>query len=117
MRPFTDILREMRKGAVVDELTDQLATVVRGVLATDKPGAVTLTLTVKPQGKGDNAMIIAAKVGVKEPRDDLPDSIFFADDDGDLHRNDPTQQRMFADAEAGLDAAPEPPRRGRTRGD
>jgi len=99
MRPFTDVLRDIRKGRVVEALTVELAEIVRGVLDTSKAGELKLTLSLKPQGKGDNAVIVSAKIAAKVPQADLPDAIFFADLDGDLFRDDPTQSRMFADAE------------------
>src|SRR5262245_28944212 len=99
MRPFTDVLRDIRKGRVVEAASEELAEVVRGVLDTNKPGELTLKLSVKPQGKGDNAVIVGAKLAAKVPQADLPDALFFADLDGDLLRDDPTQQRMFADVE------------------
>ena len=98
MRPFTDVLRDIRKGRVVVAASDQLAELVRGVLDTSKPGELTLKLTVKPQGKGDNCVIVSAKITSKVPKGDLPDALFFADVDGDLLRDDPTHVRMFADA-------------------
>lgn len=97
MRPFTDVIRDIRKGRVVDAATTELAEVVRGVLDTNKGGSLTLTLTVKPNGRGDNAVIVSAKLAAKVPQVDLPDALFFANLDGDLLREDPTQNRMFAD--------------------
>lgn len=101
MRPFTDVLRDIRRGRVVDAASEDLAKVVRAVLDTNKPGELTLKLTIKPQGKGDNALIVSAKLSTKEPQAALPDALFFADFDGDLLRDDPTQNRMFADATSG----------------
>jgi len=99
MRPFTDVLRDIRKGRVVETLSEELAEVVRAVLDTNKPGELTLKLKISPQGKGDNALIVSAASTQKIPRAKLPDALFFADLDGDLLRDDPTQQRMFADTE------------------
>lgn len=99
MRPFTDVLRDFRRGKVVDDLTEALAEVVKGVEETNKKGEITLKLVVQPQGKDDNAMRVSAKVTSKVPRADLPDALFYADADGSLLRDDPTQSRMFADAE------------------
>lgn len=100
MRPFTDVLRDIRKGVAVDAASEALSTVVQGVMATGKPGAVTVTITVKPpKSRGDNALVVLADVKVKEPRDDLPEAIFYASEDGDLLREDPTNQRLFADAD------------------
>jgi hypothetical protein len=103
MRPITDVLRDIRKGRVVDAASEQLAEVVRGVLDTTKKGELTIKLSVSPQGKGDNAVIVGAKVSSKVPQADLPDALFFADLDGDLLRDDPTQTRMFADAGESFD--------------
>jgi putative lipoic acid-binding regulatory protein len=100
LRPFTDVLRDMRKGRVVAAATDGLAELVVSVLETNKAGKLTLELSVKPGTRGDNAVYVAAKVTVKSPRPDLPEALFFADADGSLLRDDPTQQRIFADANA-----------------
>lgn len=98
MRPFTDVLRDIRKGRIVDAAGEELARVVRGVLETDKAGTLTLKLSIKPQGKGDNAVIVSAALTASVPQASLPDALFFADVEGDLLRDDPTQTRMFADA-------------------
>ena len=100
MRPFTDVLRDIRKGRAVDTLTEELAEVVRAVLDTNKPGELTLKLKISPQGKGDNALIVSATSSQKIPRAKLPDGLFFADLDGDLLRDDPTQNRLFGDADS-----------------
>jgi hypothetical protein len=101
LRLFTDVLRDIRRGRVVDAASVELAAVTRAVMATGKPGSVTVTIEIKPQSKHDNALIVSAKVNAKEPHEELPAGIFFASAEGDLLREDPTQQRMFADAETG----------------
>lgn len=101
MRPFTDVLRDMRRGWVVEEASQRLAEVVIAVQETGKAGKIALELTVKPQSRGDNAVILSAKVAMKKPQADMPEAVFFADSDGSLLRDDPTQMRMFADAKAG----------------
>jgi hypothetical protein len=98
MRLITDVLRDIRKGRVVDAASEELAELVKAVQETGKPGALNLKLTITPQGKGDNAVIVGADISVKLPRAPLPDALFFADIDGDLLRDDPTQSRMFGDA-------------------
>lgn len=103
MRPFTDVLRDIRKGKVVDAASEELAELVRAVLDTEKKGKLTLELTVAPQGKGDNAVCVSVKLKTAKPQASLPDALFFADLDGDLLRDDPTQQRMFADARERVD--------------
>lgn len=101
MKPFTDVLRDIRKGKVVDALTDDLAEVVQAVLDTEKAGELTLKLKVKPQGKGDLCVVIEAKITSKLPHVDMPEGIFFADLDGGLHRDEPNQHQMFKDVDLG----------------
>jgi hypothetical protein len=100
LRLITDILREIRKGRVVESASQDLQEVVRNVLDTGKAGSLTLTISVKPQGKGDNAVILGVKIATGIPKIDQPEGLFFANLDGDLLRDDPTQQRMFADVNA-----------------
>lgn len=98
MRLITDVLRDIRRGKVVDAASEKLAEVVRAVMDTEKPGELTIKLQIKPRSKGDNCLLIQARVDGKIPQADLPDAMFFANLDGDLLRDDPTQTRMFADA-------------------
>lgn len=98
MRPFTDILRDIRRGRAVDQATQALADVVRAVDLTGKPGTVTLTLTIKPEKGGGSQKTIIASVKAKKPEADIPEAVFFSDPDGDLHRSDPSQSEMFSDA-------------------
>jgi hypothetical protein len=99
MRPITDVLRDIRKGRAVEMLSEELAEVTRGVLENQKAGELTIKLKVSPQGKGDNAVVMSLTSTKKVPQAKLPDALFFADLDGDLLRDDPTQQRLFADSE------------------
>ena len=65
-----------------------VAEIVRAVLDTNKAGELTLKLSIKPQGKGDNAVIVSARLSAKVPQADLPDALFFADLDGFKSVND-----------------------------
>lgn len=99
MKPFTDVLRDIRKGRAVDDATMKLQQVVQAVLETGKPGAVTVQLTVKPQKNDSEQVVIVTQVKAKTPEHDLPDAIFFVDgEDFSLHRTDPNQREMFAEA-------------------
>jgi hypothetical protein len=97
MRPITDVLRDFRKGRLVDEATEQLAEIVRAATLHNKAGELTIKLKVKPTGHAEVELVAA--VSCKVPRADMPKAIFYADAEGDLHRNDPQQSRMFADVE------------------
>lgn len=98
MKPITDVLREIRRGRAVDHATDLLAEVVRAVDLTGKAGSLTITLKIKPEKGGGSQKTISAEVKAKRPELDVPDAVFFSDDSGDLHRADPKQNEMFAEA-------------------
>ena len=106
MKPITDILRDIRKGMVAEAAGEELAQVVRAVTATGKPGSLTIKLTVKPQKGDSEQVVISSKLSATTPTADMPEAIFFADMEGDLHRNDPRQPEMFRNADLG-DAAVE----------
>lgn len=99
MKPFTDILREARKGVIVDRLTDDLAAVVKAVDQTNKAGSITLTVTVKPDKHGGTQKTLAFDIKSKTPTAPTPEAIFFSNADGDLLRTDPDQREMFEDAD------------------
>lgn len=101
MKLITDTLREIRRGVVVEHASRELAEVTKAVMATGKPGSLTLKIIVKPpKSRGDNAVAVAVLVNAQEPQAELPEAMFYADVSGDLLRDDPTQQRLFADASA-----------------
>lgn len=98
MRLITDILRDIRKGRVVDQASRLMAEVVRAVDVTGKPGKVTIELTIKPEKGGGTQKTITAKVTSKRPEGEIPEAVFFSDAEGDLHRTDPQQSEMFHEA-------------------
>lgn len=103
---FTDILRQIRRGAPVEEATYALADIVRAVDETGKPGQLTVTLTVKPSKHGGPEKTIIAEVKAKKPRADIAPAIFFSNEEGDLVRVDPRQEEMaFTEADSTVHAA------------
>jgi ribosomal protein S28E/S33 len=98
MRPITDILREIRKGRAVDLASQRMAEIVQAVDETGKPGELTITIKVKPEKGGGSQKVIQVAVKAKIPEVDLPEGVFFSDEDGDLHRTDPAQNEMFSEA-------------------
>jgi hypothetical protein len=92
MRLITDIMRDIRKGRLVEEATASLAELVRSVDEVGKAGSLTITLTVKP-GEGAEKSIHPT-IAVKKPVKEIKEAIFFSDADGDLHRVDPAQSEL-----------------------
>lgn len=94
MRPITDVLREYRKGRAVDLASQRLAELIQAVDETNKAGDITIKIKVKPQKGGGSEKTLAIDVKCKIPEIDLPEAIFFSDQDGNLHRTDPAQAEM-----------------------
>lgn len=90
IRPAAAVLQELNRGRSHRELSDELARLTQAVRDTGRPGSVTLTITVKPS-KADGAFEIADKISSKIPAFDRPASLFFADESGNLTREDPRQ--------------------------
>lgn len=99
MKLFTDFLREIRKGRVVDEASEVLAELVKAVDQTNKAGSMTVKITVKPAKDGGWEKKIIPEVSASVPRKDLPDAVFFSNPDGALVRDDPEQREMFTAVE------------------
>jgi hypothetical protein len=93
-RPFTVTIGEIRKGALANELTEQLAALVAGVMTIGKPGKLTLSLRIKPAAKSADMVLVEDEVTLSAPRPDRPQSLFFATDDGGLARHNPNQPEL-----------------------
>lgn len=95
-RRFTDTLIDIRDGAVVDDLTNQLRELVTRVGETGRPGSLILTLKVKSATKGQmgGALLIEDDIKCKLPIAEKGTTILFATTDGQLQRHDPRQPRL-----------------------
>jgi hypothetical protein len=91
IRPFADFLREQSKGTTHDELSIALHDLVQRVRDTGKKGFVTLTVGVELMKGSDKAVFVSDAIKLKLPEHDRETSLFFADRDGNLVRNDPDQ--------------------------
>jgi hypothetical protein len=96
VRPFGDFLLDQRNGALAYELTEALTEIVEAVSATGKVGSLSLTLKVKPSGKGArDTMIVSDVVVVKPPLLDRPETIYFLNRDSQLVRANPDATQMI----------------------
>lgn len=96
-KPFALFLQEHRKGSLHTELSEQLAEVTQGVLEHGKAGSITVTINVSPiegHRAGDNIVRITDKVTPKVPQPERGSAMFFADEEGNLHRNNPLQDEL-----------------------
>jgi len=91
---FLATLQRHRGGKVLDEASQQLAAVVAGVLATGKPGHITVKLGVKPAGRGHSAVVVTDEVTSKAPVEKVEESFWFGTERGELCKDDPRQQDL-----------------------
>lgn len=91
VRPFADVLRDLKQGQVVDEAAVQLQDLVRAVLANGKKGTFALKVEIAPMKGDSNALVVSAQSTITPPKGEPVQAVFFADDDNNLVRDDPRQ--------------------------
>lgn len=91
---FLASLQRHRAGQVLDEASVKLAEVVAGVMATGKPGSLTVKLVVKAASRGQGAVVMTDQVSAKVPQLQSVDSFWFADGAGNLCKDDPRQRDL-----------------------
>ncbi|HEY6012669.1 MAG TPA: hypothetical protein VIU37_01635 [Candidatus Limnocylindrales bacterium] len=91
IRPFLAFLQDHRAGACTRELTEALHEVVQAVVATGKPGSVTLTLNIQPLKDAASVLKVTDAVRSKVPELARPAAIYFPDRAGNLSRENPDQ--------------------------
>lgn len=87
------ILQRLGRGTVIPDLTDALNKTAEEVVATGKPGTVTLTLKVSTKSIGDPFVAIEESIARSAPKKDPRGAFFFAVEGG-LHREDPRQSQI-----------------------
>lgn len=106
-KAFTDELRDLRRGALVEQATERLAELVNAVTATGKPGKLTLELSLKRVGRG--AITVTDKITVKSPEPQVDnETLMFPGPNGSLFTEDPAQQRLDLKVAPKPTAADEP---------
>lgn len=91
---FHEWLADHARGTLDNELTAELAELVKAVSELEKPGTLTLQLKVDVAGSGGRTVFIAGKVTSKPPVPAPEASIFYVGDGGTLHRDDPYSPRL-----------------------
>lgn len=99
---FLAVVQSLQKGDSIRELDAALAALVQAVERTGKGGSLTYTIKIKPMKPGSKTLLIEdCPPNAKEPVDERPISIWFADANGQLVRNDPRQQELKFSVETG----------------
>jgi uncharacterized FlaG/YvyC family protein len=90
---FATVLLTHAKGRAHDEATAKLAECVEAVQRLGKAASVTVQLSIHPVENNREVVRIQDKVSASIPAEKRS-SMWFPDDDGALHRNDPNQREL-----------------------
>ncbi|MBO0883298.1 MAG: hypothetical protein J2P17_23775 [Mycobacterium sp.] len=96
---FASVLLNHAKGRAHDEASRLLREAVEAVQRTGKNASVTVKLAVTAVANIPNAFKLTDKVTAAIPEDPRT-SMWFGDDQGGLHRNDPNQRPLWDDTPA-----------------
>lgn len=90
---FIRVLQVHGKGEVANELAEALKQAVMAVATIGKPASITLTAKVVPAAKGAYGIAFGAPK-VTLPKTERPVSLWYGDEEHNLHRNDPRQEEL-----------------------
>lgn len=94
MKGFTDTLKDIREGAVLTELAENLAALLDAVRATRKGGSLVLTIAVKPLEGTENQVLISDDIKTALPKPSRPTTVMYVTEDNELSRRDPRQPKL-----------------------
>lgn len=97
---FSEWIKSHARGTLNDEITMAMGEVVDQVTHLEKKGKVVIEITIEPTGSGRRRVMVSGVVTAKPPVPAPEASIFFAGEQGSLHRSDPFQERLV-DEETG----------------
>lgn len=89
-RPIIDTLRHLDGGCLIDDAAELMAELVTAVGSTNKPGKLTIEISVRRATAG--AMALKGKVTVKKPAEPVFESLMFPTPEGNLLTEDPNQK-------------------------
>ncbi len=101
-RDFAVIIAEMPDANI--DAARELQRVVEAVRDTGKAGALTIKISVglapgAQGGQGDRELLIKPSVTPTIPKHDSKSRMFYADDENNIQRNDPTTMPLFQDTD------------------
>lgn len=92
IRLFTDVMRDMRFGETLDEISKKFNELVTAVESTGKQGELIFKVKLKPSSSG--AIEVIDEIKSKVPELAKGSSLFFATPEGNLVRNNPRQDEL-----------------------
>ena len=87
----------LAEGAVVPDLVNEIHEVVKAVRDTGRAGDISLKLKIAPCKGSARQVVVNAEINSKPPKCARPMSLYFTDEDGALHRQDPLQMGLKFD--------------------
>lgn len=94
-RTVIAVLENHQQGHFITDISVAMKQVANAILLAGKGGKVTITLNMKPASAGSAATVIfTPEVKTTLPKLPVAGSIFYADDDFNLLREDPRQKKL-----------------------
>ena len=94
-RPFLETLGSLRLGRTLEDLGEELETLVSAIRQTGKGGELRLILKIRPAKSGVVSYVtIEDQIVSKCPKLEKGDTVFFTTADNGLTRQDPTQTEL-----------------------
>lgn len=90
---FIALLQQHRNGSLLNDVAAGVRAVIEAVQLAGKAGKITITFALIPSGT-TGGIIIEDDVKVTLPKAPKQQSLFFADENGQLVRNDPRQREL-----------------------
>src|SRR5262245_32131854 len=94
-RGILETLKEVRRGALLDDLQVALRELVTAVRATGGKGSLVITLRVQPVSKADgDTVMLDDAIKVNKPKAATAATVLYATPEGELTRKDPRQPEL-----------------------
>lgn len=91
MSMFITTISRLNKSGTINELDDQLSKAVQAVRLTGKVAKLTLEITIRPNDRDAETVLIEDSIKVKTASPPRKAAIFFTTEDGRLSRENPSQ--------------------------
>lgn len=88
-------LANHNKGRSAAELDEALHELVSAVMETGKPGKLTYTISIKPDGNLETMVVVTDEIKSTLPKFNRRGDMWFATEGGELLREHPTQTGLF----------------------
>lgn len=93
-KSFLSFIRELRNGAVEEELACSINALTAEVQATGNGGELVFKLKITPNKNLNGVVFVADEIKINSPKRDRASSIFYVDTDNNLVRSDPRQMNI-----------------------